>query len=292
MDWPVTFKCNNNCLTCINDMVYHPEKKVLGKKDCVYVPTDQIKSKIDSLKDLEDNTMSFTGGEPTISDDFFELLEYTRKKYEDDILIFVVSNGRMFSSKSFLEKMVSTLPPDGNNRFGIAIFGHQPKLHDTITRAKGSFDQTVKGVKNLLNKGYDVELRIIINRMNYKKLPEIAEWISENLKEVFRVVMIHMKYTGNAIKNIEKIKVKLSESNNYAVDAAEIMEKNGLNVRMFHFPLCTIPKKHWDKAKGVTKQKEELKFSDKCEECSAKYECPMIWSTYYNIFGDDEINPV
>ncbi len=292
MDWPITFRCNNNCLTCINDMVYHPEKKVLGKKDCVYISTDQIKNKIDSLREKNDETMSFTGGEPTISEDFFELIEYTREKYEDDILLFIVTNGRMFSSKSFMDKMVDTLPPKSNSKFGIAIFGHLPSLHDSITRAEGSFEQTVKGIKNLLDRGYQVELRIIINKMNYEKLPEIAEWISSNLRDVFRVVMIHMKYTGNAIKNFEKIKVKLSESNSYAVDAAETLEKNGINVRMFHFPLCTIPEKHWDKAKGVTKQKEELKFSDKCQKCDVREECPMIWSTYYKIFGDEEINPV
>ncbi len=272
-------------------MVYHSDKQVLGKKECVEVPTEQIKEKVDSLASKEDNTIGFGGGEPTISDDFFEVLEYTRNKYED-LLIFVVSNGRMFSNEKFVERTTRILSPEGKNRFGIALFGHEPKLHDMITRAKGSFRQTVNGIKNLLSRGYEVELRIIINKLNYDKLPEIAGWINKNLKGVFRVVFIHMKYTGNALKNIEDIKVKLEESNPYAVKAAEILEENDFNVRMFHFPLCTIPEKHWDKAKGVTKQKEELKFSEKCEKCDVKEECPMIWATYYNLFGDDEITPV
>ena len=290
-DHPVTFICNNNCVSCINDMVFYEDEGVLAKKGSIHVPTKQLKDFIDSIDTSKHNTVGFSGGEPTISEDFFEVLEYAREKLED-FLIFVVSNGRAFSKFSFIKKMTSYAPPHEKIRFGVAIYGSKAETHDSITRAKGSFKQTVQGVKKLLAAGYETELRVIINGMNYKNLPEIAEWVSENLNGVFRVVFIHMKYTGNALKNIDDVKVKISDANPYAVKAVEKLESENINVKMFHFPLCTIPEKHWDKAKGVTKQKNELTFSEKCEKCVMRDECPMLWSTYHKLFGDDEIAPI
>ena len=170
---------------------------------------------------------------------------------------------------------------------GIALFGHTPELHDRITRARGSFEQTVEGIENLLDHGYDIELRVIVNRMNYRELPLMARYISDNFEGVMRVVFINMKYTGNALKNFERIGVRISDSNPYACKAAEILDSEGFDTRLFHFPLCTIPERFWSMAEGVTKQ-EDLTFVDECEGCSVRERCPMLWKSYVDKFGTDE----
>jgi len=39
----------------------------------------------------------------------------------------------------------------GATQFGPSLHGHNVETHDSLTGAKGSFDQTVQGIKNLKN---------------------------------------------------------------------------------------------------------------------------------------------
>ncbi len=280
VDWPLTFKCNNNCLSCIFDT------RQTHKMGNPYM--HQIKNVIDSIKD--DNTsLCFTGGEPTLREEMFSILKYTRKNHPK-MYIFLVTNARKFSSEEFT-KQLSDLNL-GNFMVGVALYGCNSKIHDTITRLKGSFKETKQGIKNLLKNNIKVELRIIVNKINYKDIPQFPEFIVKEFKGITRVVFINMKYTGNAFINRKKMFVKISESNLYVEKAIDILTKNNIDVKLFHFPPCTIKKKYWDLAEGITKQTSELMFVKGCENCVMKEECPMIWKSYYVLAGDKEFNPI
>lgn len=248
---------------------------------------EQVKKVIDSVK--ANDILSLTGGEPTIRKEFFKFLRYAARK-DPEMNVAIVSNGRMFSYKEFVDKMLKTGLK--NLKFCIALYGHNQKLHDAITRTPGSFEQTIKGIKNLLERNLYVELRVIVNKINYRYLKNIANFVIKNLKDVGRVVFINMKYTGNAYINRKAIFVRYKDVVPYAEKAADILLKNNIEVKLFHFPLCTIRKKYWDLAKGVTKQKSELMFVDECKKCIKKEECPMIWKTYWVLAGDKEFKAI
>ena len=278
VDWPITFECNNNCISCIYDM------------DKMSFPTpnaEEIKKVIDSIS--PEGILCMTGGEPTIRKEFLSFLKYAKKR-NPNMNIFVVTNGRMFYYKKFVEKTVSV--GLRNLRIGIAIYGHNEKVHDSITRISGSFKQTVKGAENLISKGIPVELRVIVNRMNYKNLENISNYITEKLSGTSRVVFINMKYTGNAYKNRKLVFVNYKDLVPYAERAADSLMKKNIDVRFFHFPFCTIKKKYWKIAKGVTKQKRELMFVKTCKKCKVKEECPMIWKGYWALAGEDEFKAI
>ena len=277
-DWPITFKCNNNCISCI---------LTTTKNFDIEVPMSQIKAIIDNIK--EDDYFGISGGEPTIRKEFFDILKYTRKKHPN-LYIFIVSNGRMFSYKSFTKKLVDL--NIGNFMIGIALYGHNKMIHEKITRAKNSFNQTVQGIKNLLSFNLPVEVRTVINKINYKFLPDIAKFIINNFSGVQRVVFINMKYTGNALKNKDKVFIRETDVVPYAEKAVDILLEKNINVKLYHFPLCIIKKKYWDLAKGVTKDKGELCFVKQCKDCKMKKECPMIWKTYVDIAGESEFRPI
>jgi len=248
---------------------------------------EHIKNVIDNVK--PGDTLGLTGGEPTIREDFFKFLRYAKER-DPYMSVFVVSNGRMFFYREFTERMVNI--GLGNLKVGIALYGHDKGTHDAITRIPGSFEQTEKGIKNLIEFGIPVELRIIVSKLNYKSLKDMAEYIVRNLKGVYRVVFINMKYTGNAYINRKVLFVKYKDVVSHAEKASDILLKNNIEVKLFHFPLCIIKKKYWELAKGVTKQESELMFVKTCEKCNVKEKCPRIWKSYWVLAGDKEFKTI
>lgn len=233
--------------------------------------------------------IAFTGGEPTLSKHLLKLLEFTRQKWPKKH-IFLVSNGRKFSDKKYARQFLEANL--GDFKVGIPVFSHNPKIHDEITKAKGSWNETMAGIKNLVELGIDVEVRIIVNKMNYREMGKTAEFIAKNLKGILRIVFINMKYTGNAFINRKKLFVRYSRVVPFVQRAADVLLENGFGVKMFHFPLCLIDKKYWDMATGITKQENELVFSKNCRGCSVKNICPRIWISYLPLAGEKEFKAI
>ncbi len=280
MDIPLTFLCNNNCISCIIDSRL---SSMRGQMDW-----SEIKGRIDRLPDSCD-TVGITGGEPTISVHFFRAMKYLREK-KPGLMTFLVSNGRMFSYNKFCDRFSSVGLE--RVRVGIALYSHDPHIHDSITMSPGSCKQTVEGIRNLFKMRIAVELRLIVNRKNYRQLADTADFIKQCLPGVERVVFINMKYTGNAFKNREELFIRYSDIVPHVIRAAETLESSGIETRLFHFPLCTIPERHHEKAMGITKQRAELAYAERCGECSKKEECPMIWKTYLVLAGEKEFSPL
>ncbi|MCX8189716.1 MAG: radical SAM protein [Candidatus Diapherotrites archaeon] len=279
MEWPLTFKCNNNCISCIIDT----------RMTCWL--GQQSKAKLFEIIDKIPETEIFgvTGGEPTLREDFVDILAYARKKHPNKF-IFVVSNGRKFSGKDFVDKISKhKLEPI---RFGIALYSHKPEVHDSITQFKGSWNETVNGIKKLLEKGFKVELRILVEKINYKHLKKTAEFIVKNFKGLERVVFINLKYTGNAFINRRKVFVRYSKAAPFVEKAAETLLRANFEVMLFHFPLCIMDKKYWHLAEGITKQETELTLIEACEICKVKEKCPKIWKSYIPLAGEEEFNPI
>lgn len=280
-DWPLTFKCNDNCISCINNTA------IVSK--IPDPPLEQIIEVIDKINP-ENDYFGISGGEPTLRKEFFQILEYAREKHPD-LYLFIVTNGRMFFYKKFAQKLAELNL--GNFRVGVALYGHNKKIHEAITCSKGSFEQTVKGIKNLLSFRTPVEVRTIINRINYKYLENLAKFIAKEFPAVDRVVFINMKITGNAYKNREKVLVKISNVVPYVEKAVKILREGKFETKLYHFPLCIIPENLREMAKGVTKgERHELTFVNECENCKLKKECPKIWRSYVGVVGKEEFKAI
>jgi len=280
-DWPLTFKCNDNCISCINNT------KVMSKTEDP--PLWQAMAIIDSI-DPKADYLGLSGGEPTMRKEFFDVLRHARERHPE-LYIFVVSNGRMFSYMDFARRLAGM--GLGNFRVAVSLYSHRAETHDAITRAEGSFEQTTAGIRNLLELRVPTEVRTVINRLNYRELPEIAAFIAGEFPGIDRAVFMNMKITGNAYINREQVLVKISDVVPYAAKAARILRSKGMEARLYHFPLCTLPRDLWPLASGITKaEKEELTLVKACGRCKARKDCPEIWKSYACLAGDGEFKAV
>jgi len=278
-DFPLTFKCNNNCVTCINNT--ESFSSLIDPK------AEEIKNIIEKINPNNDY-LGFGGGEPTLRNEFFEILKYARKKHPH-LYILLTTNGRIFSYKKYAKRLSKF--SSGNFRVAVALYGNSPETHERITRCRGSFLQTVEGIKNLIHFKIPVEVRVIINRMNYTLLPNISKFSMDNFPGMDRFVFVNMKYTGNAMKNRDRVFVKISDVVPFVEKSLKVFDET--DVRLFHFPLCTLPEKLRKISEGVTKREvNELTFVNSCERCKSKEECSRIWKSYVDIAGEKEFKAI
>jgi len=135
----IGWECNNNCMFCSN-----PEmKKIFDSKNTEKMDVSMIKIKLSKYNPKEIKTLIFVGGEPTISKNLFELINFSIHLGFQKI--FLMTNGRMLSNKSFFKKLLKYPQIE----LGISIHGHNSEIHDSLTRTEGSFKQTIKGMNNL-----------------------------------------------------------------------------------------------------------------------------------------------
>ena len=108
-------------------------------------------------------------------------MEYA-KKLKNIKSIRIQSNGRRLSDYIYCKDLVEA----GVNEFFISIYGHNSKIHDSLTRRKGSFLETIRGLENLMKLKVDVITNTVVTKLNYKFLPRTIEKVSalKNIKQI------------------------------------------------------------------------------------------------------------
>lgn len=276
----LTYKCNSNCISCI--MEYHYQD--------VEISFLEIKEKINNILRVS-NHIEFNGGEPTLRKDVFKILDYTNK-VKSNVEVGLISNARIFSNKANVDRLKELSM--SNFKVVTSIYGHDAKLHDAITRTPGSFEQQIDGIKNLISEEFNVELRIIINKINSSHLDKMADFISNNFENgnFIQVVFVNMKIYGIALDNKDLVTYRVKDIVENLKSAVEILDSKGFKVALYHFPFCVIPKELWKFVKGVTAEESEISFVDDCEFCIKRSECSGIWNGYLDKFGGNEFKMI
>jgi MoaA/NifB/PqqE/SkfB family radical SAM enzyme len=164
VDIKLGYSCNDACVHCVVDDYRDLLRSAGREQDRT---TEQFKAELLESRARADSVV-FTGGEPTIRQDLVELLEYARDLgYE----IIMQSNGRRFHSPEFADSVVAA----ARVRYCIALHGPDATVHDAVTRRPGAFEQTVAGIRNLVERRQLVTGKIVISRLNMEALPRTAQ---------------------------------------------------------------------------------------------------------------------
>ena len=131
-------------------------------------------------------------GEKTI--EYREVKDYWTKRflkearnYLPDTTFQLLSNGRGFKDREYTHNIAQAA---GENFFvGIPLHSDYLKDHDAIAGCKHAFEETMLGLYNLASEDAEIELRVVVNAMNYRRLPQIAEFIFKNLPFVSWVAL-------------------------------------------------------------------------------------------------------
>ncbi len=190
MDLALTFKCQNNCVHCYAGGPHETEE--LG--------TEQWKRIIDRLREIGVFILTFTGGEPTLREDLLEILLYAQN---NGMVTGLVTNGRKLKDKSYVERLEKA----GLDFVQITLESHRAKIHDVMTASKGSWKETVAGIRNAVPTQIYVTTNTTLSMYNAPEFPETIDFLKELGVAAFGCNSLI--YSGKAAEVSEKFALPL-----------------------------------------------------------------------------------
>ena len=160
MDVALTFRCQNDCIHCYAG----------GPHETPELNTQQWKQVIDRLSDIGIFTVTFTGGEPTLREDLLELILYAQEK---GMVTGLITNGRKLKDKEYVEKLHQA----GLDFVQITLESHKPLIHDSMTNSKGSWKETLAGIRNAVQSQLYVSTNTTLSKQNASTFLDTVDFI-------------------------------------------------------------------------------------------------------------------
>jgi len=263
--------CNNRCIYC-----FEMDLKFYDKG------TESLKQEIAAIRKKFD-FINFMGQEPTLRKDIIDLIKYAKNlKFKQ---IGITTNGRMLAYPDFVRKIVA----NGLTQAVITVAGHNAKLHDAHTATRGSFDQTLQGIKNFILWQKKQELSLVLNvmvtKLNYQELVKIIKfYLDLGIREIN---IGHILPFNKNIVSSRKIIAKMSEVVPYLIRVQD--EFGALAKFLFvEYPSCVFPKKYRHLSFPCLEESPQKTRLDLCERCEFKIRCSGIHPYYINLYGTKE----
>lgn len=175
--WNITRTCNLRCIHCYTDS---EEKSYQGE-----LTTEEGKQLITDLKEFGIPALLFSGGEPLVRKDIWELAEHASKL---GMRCTLSTNGTQID-----EKVARKIKDLGFTYVGISLDGIG-EINDHFRGKEGAFKRAVKGFKHCVAVGQRVGLRLTLTRHNYENLHQIFDFIEK--EEIQRACFYHLVYSG------------------------------------------------------------------------------------------------
>jgi len=117
----------------------------------------------------------------------------------------------------------------GLNQIGLTMMGKSARMHDFHTRTKGSFRQSLMGIKNIIkykSSDFSFLLNLMITQKNFKSLVEIVDfYVDPGFKEIN---IGHIMPINKAIAKSKSIVARISKVTPYLV---ECQKKHGDKIK-------------------------------------------------------------
>jgi radical SAM protein with 4Fe4S-binding SPASM domain len=183
--WNYTNACNLRCKHC-----YQNASTPLPDE----LHTDEKMNVIDQLAESGVMALAFSGGEPLLSPDFFEVASYASKK---DMFVSLATNGTFLS-----KKMVDRIVDSGVKYIEISLDAVTPEIHDSFRGARGSWERTIEGIRNASErKELFICVASTISKDNYGEVNGLIDLADE--LGARRFIAFNFIPTGNALNIID-----------------------------------------------------------------------------------------
>lgn len=261
----VTETCNCRCIACPQPSKRDPENLLSFNLKILHL--------VDPAKVT---SIGITGGEPTLRpDDLTSIIKSCKKRFSG-ATISLLSNGRGFSNRELVEKVSGIDHPCLT--CCISLYSDTDTEHDFMVGSPGAFNETLRGLHNLALLRQRVEIRVVIMKQNYHRLPSMAEFIYRNFPFAVHIALMGLEVTGLANKNIEKIWIDPSDYSAELKKAVVELWRRDMNVSIYNLPLCLIDSGLWRFSKKSISSWKNI-YLEQCNECKMVDKCGGVFET-------------
>jgi MoaA/NifB/PqqE/SkfB family radical SAM enzyme len=158
------YDCNLKCSYCVAKSGPTAPRRALGLPN--------VQRLVEEAVGLGFRDVFFTGGEPFLLDDIYDMLAFSAVRVKTTVL-----TNAMVLRGTRLDRLISTEKsvPAGNLIVQVSLDGGRPEDHDAY-RGTGSWEKTVEGIHLLQQNGFRVRIGTTETPVNSQHLHEICEF--------------------------------------------------------------------------------------------------------------------
>jgi len=135
------------------------------------INTEQWKRVIEILWNIGIPHLLFTGGEPTLFENFVELVQFAE---EVGIVTGLLTNGETCADLKYTNALVDA----GLDHLQITIGSHKREVHDQLI-GEGTWEKTIRGLENVLATPLYCVVHTTFTKKNYTEIPQLISFLKQ-----------------------------------------------------------------------------------------------------------------
>lgn len=173
----LTYRCQHKCPFCYADA---PQRG----RQVAEMTTEQVLGVIDRIwHEAHVPTVSFTGGEPTLSQELPRFIAHAKSL---GMRANLITNGVRCADEALAEALAEAKLDSAQ----VSIEGSTAEVHDAVTHTPGSFDQSLRGIRNLKSRGIHVHTNTTICPQNVHDVARLPDLAAELGNQYFSMNMV------------------------------------------------------------------------------------------------------
>lgn len=162
--WEVTRACAYACVHCRADAQHKRDQNELTTEECFYL--------VDRLAEFGSPILIFTGGDPMMRRDLFDLISYASGK---GLRCSLTPTATALPTVDRLRKAKQA----GIQRLALSMDAPGPEVHDNFRQVAGSWERTMHILRNAQEVGLSAQVNTTVSTYNLSLLPEMVPFIEE-----------------------------------------------------------------------------------------------------------------
>ena len=174
--WENTRACDLACVHC--------RAAAQSKRSQYELTTEEGFALIDEIAEIHPKVFVLTGGDPLKRDDTYAMIAHARERGLEPSLT-------PSATPLLTEDAVSKMKQHGLGRMAVSLDASCAELHDTFRRVEGSFDITLRAIRQAGRENIPVQVNTTVTRRTIEDLPRMVALLEDlgiSMWSVFFVV--------------------------------------------------------------------------------------------------------
>ncbi len=162
--WEVTRACAYACVHCRADAQHRRDPNELNTEEALRL--------VDRLAEFGSPILVFTGGDPMMRRDLFDLIAYANEK---GLRCSLTPTATALPTEARLKKAKEA----GIRRLALSLDAPTPAAHDTFRQVDGSWERTMRILHNAQVVGLSAQVNTTVSKHNLGLLPDMVPFVEE-----------------------------------------------------------------------------------------------------------------